>query len=231
VKSACIFSQKHVSRTITSHVIHISWLQHGYKVEISLKNSWMWEVRLNFFTKTCLTNNYFSRDQHFVILAWKQSWNIHGKHMKLWSPLEFFNKNISHEQSLFTWSTFRDSSMGTKLKYFWKTHESVKSAWIFHRNMSHEQLLFTWSTFCDSSMGAKLKYFWKTHESVKSAWIFSQKHVSRTITFHVKLPRLHYLEKLSELDAETRQSGCRDSCPSKAVLKKIRYESRKKIKK
>jgi len=25
-----------------------------------------------FFTKTCLTNNYFSRDPHFVILAWVQ---------------------------------------------------------------------------------------------------------------------------------------------------------------
>ena len=30
----------------------------------------MCEVRLNFFTKTCLTSNYFSRDPHFVILAW-----------------------------------------------------------------------------------------------------------------------------------------------------------------
>jgi len=34
-------------------------------------------------------------------------------------------------------------------------------------------------------MGAKLKYFWRTHETGKSAWIFSQKHVLRTITFHV----------------------------------------------
>jgi len=26
---------------------------------------------------------------------------------------------MSHEQLLFTWSTFRDSSMGTKPKCFW----------------------------------------------------------------------------------------------------------------
>jgi len=51
--------------------------------------------------------------------------------MKVCSPPEFFNKNMSHEQSLFMWSTFRDSSMGTKLKYFWRTHETVQSAWIF----------------------------------------------------------------------------------------------------
>jgi len=109
-----------------------------------MKNSRNCVVHLNFFTKTCLTNNYFSRDPHIVILAWVQSWNIFEKLMKVWSPPEFFHKNMSHEQLLLTWSTFRDSSMGTKLKYFWKTHESVKSA-----------------------------------------WIFSQKHVSRTITFHV----------------------------------------------
>ena len=105
-------------------------------------------------------NNYFSRHPHFVILAWVQSWNIFEKFMKVWNPLEFFHKNMSHKQFLFTWSTFRDSSMGTKLKYLWKTHESVKSARIFHINMSHEQLLFTWSTFRDSSMGTKLKYPW-----------------------------------------------------------------------
>jgi len=70
------------------------------------------------------------------------------------------------EQLLFMWCTFRDSSMGTKLKYFWKTHETAMSAWIFSQNMSHEQLLFSWSVFRDSSLGAKLKYFWKTHESV-----------------------------------------------------------------
>ena len=99
---------------------------------------------LVYFHKICLTNNYFLRDPHYVILAWVQSWNIFEKLMKLWSLPEFFHKNMSHEQLLFTWSTFRDSSMGTKLNYFWKTHESVKSA-----------------------------------------WIFSQKHVSRTITFHV----------------------------------------------
>ena len=49
--SARIFSQKYVSRTITFHVIHISWFWHGYKVEIVLKNSWNCDVRQNFFTK------------------------------------------------------------------------------------------------------------------------------------------------------------------------------------
>ena len=51
-----------------------------------MKNSWKCVVHLNFFTKTCLTNNYFSHDPHFVILAWVQSWNIFEKIMKLWSP-------------------------------------------------------------------------------------------------------------------------------------------------
>ena len=104
-----------------------------------------------------------------------QSWNIFEKLMTVCSPPEFFHQNMSHKQLLFTWSIFRDFSMGTKLKELWKTDETVMS----------EQLLFKWSKFRDSSMGTKLKYFWKTHESVKSAWIFSQKHVSRTMTFHV----------------------------------------------
>jgi len=34
-------------------------------------------------------------------------------------------------------------------------------------------------------MGTKLKYFRKTHATVMSARNFSQKHVSRTIIFHV----------------------------------------------
>ena len=100
--------------------------------------------RLNFFTKTCLVNNYFSHDPHFVIRARVQGWNIYEKHMKLWSPPDVFHKNMSHEKFPFLWSTIRDSSMGTKLKYFWRTHVTGKYA-----------------------------------------IIFSQKHVSRTITFHV----------------------------------------------
>jgi len=105
--------------------------------------------------------------------------------MKLWSPLEFFHKNMSHEQLPFMWSTLRDSSMGTILKYFWKTHKSVQSAWIFCKNMSHEQLLLMWSTFRDSSMGTKLKIFEKLMQLWRPPEVFSQKHVSRTITFHV----------------------------------------------
>jgi len=87
------FSQKHVSWTITFHVICISRFYHEYKV-----------------------------------------WNIFEILMKVCSPLEFFHKNMAHEQLLFTWSTFRDSNLGTKLKYFWKSHETVKSAWIFSQN-------------------------------------------------------------------------------------------------
>ena len=120
VKSARIFSQKHVSRTITFHVIHVSWLLHGYKVEIFLKSWWNCEVRQISFTKTCLTNNYLSCDSHYVILAWVQSWNIFENLMKLWSPPEFFHKKMSHEQLPFMWSTLCDSRMGTELKYFEK---------------------------------------------------------------------------------------------------------------
>ena len=106
-------------------------------------------------------NNYFSCDLPFVILAWVQSWNVFEKLMKLWSPSEFFHKNMPHEQLPFMWSTFGDSRMGTMLKYFWKTHESVQSAWILSEKHSHEQLLLTWSTFRDSSVGTKLKIFEK----------------------------------------------------------------------
>jgi len=125
------------------------------------------EVRQNFFTKTCLTNNYFSCDPHYVILAWVQSWNIFEKLMKVCSPPEFFHKNMSHEQLLFMWSTLRDSSMGKKVEIFLKSSwKCVVSRNFFHKKMSHEQLPFMWSTLRDSSMGTKLKYFWKTHESV-----------------------------------------------------------------
>jgi len=87
-------------------------------------------------------NNYFSRDPHFVILAWVQSWNIFEKLMILWSLPEFLQKNMSHEQLLFTWSTYRNSSMGTKLKYFSKTHESVQSAWIFSQKLFQRTITF-----------------------------------------------------------------------------------------
>ena len=96
------------------------------------------------FSKICLTNNYISRDPHYVILAWVQSWNISENLMKVCSSPEFFHKNMSHEQLAYIWSTFRDSSMGTKFEIF------LKNSW-----------------------------------SVHSAWNFSQKHVSRTITFHM----------------------------------------------
>ena len=81
-----------------------------------------------FIHKNILMNNYFSRDQHLVILAWVQSWNIFEKLMKLWCTPEFIHKFMSHGQLPFMWSTLRDSSIGAKMKYFWKTHETVKSA-------------------------------------------------------------------------------------------------------
>ena len=101
--------------TITFHVNHILWFLHGYKIEIFLKNSWNCNVRLNFFTKICLTNNYFSRDPHYVILAQLQSWNIFEKLMKVCSPPEFFHKNMSHEQLLIA---YQNTNLLT-LIYYW----------------------------------------------------------------------------------------------------------------
>jgi len=185
MKYAKIFSQKHVSRTITFHMIQISLFWHGYKVEIILENSWNCEVRRNLFTKTCLTNKYFSRDPYFVILTWVQNWNYFEKLMKLGSLPNSFHENMSHKQFHITGSIFCDSSMGTKLKYFWITYETEKSAWIFDKNITHEQIYLPRSTFRDSSICLKLKYFWIIHETLKSDRIFSQKHISRTNTFHV----------------------------------------------
>jgi len=130
-------------------------LKYFWKSHETVLSTW------NFSQKTSLTNNYISRDPHFVILAWVQSWNIFEKLMKLCSPLEFFHKNMSQEQLLFTWSTFRDSSMGTS----WNVFEKVMKLWspleFFHKKMFREQLPFMYSTFRDSSMGTKLKYFEK----------------------------------------------------------------------
>jgi len=63
--------------------------------------------------------------------------------MKLWSTLEFFHKNMSHKQLAFMWSKFRDSSMGTNLKYFWKTHETMKYAKIFSQKHVSRTITFT----------------------------------------------------------------------------------------
>ena len=68
-----------------------------------------------------------------MILAWVQSWNIFETLMKVWSPPEFFHKNMSHEQLLFTWSTFRDSSMVTKLKCFLKLMKVCRPPEFFHK--------------------------------------------------------------------------------------------------
>ena len=42
-----------------------------------------------------------------------------------------------------------------------------------------------------------------------------------------QLPRAYHLKCLSNLSEEEIESGCRDSAPSKTVLKQIRYEARK----
>ena len=185
MQASWAFSSNISHEIFAFHMIRISWFQHECKIEIILKSSWNCDVRQNFITKTCLSNNYLSCDPHYVILAWVETWNIFEILMKVCSPPQFFHKNRSHEQLIFTWSTFHDSSIITKLKYFWKSHETAKFARIHSQNVSHEQLRFTWSAFRDSSMSAKLKYFWKAHETVTSARINSQMHVSRTITFHV----------------------------------------------
>jgi len=41
-----------------------------------------------------------------------------------------------------------------------------------------------------------------------------------------QLPRAYHLKCLSNLSEEEIESGCRDSAPSKTVLKQIRYEAR-----
>ena len=59
--------------------------KHFWKTHEIVKSAW------NFFTKTCLTNNYFSRNPLSVILAWVQSWNNYEKLMKLWCPNNYFS--------------------------------------------------------------------------------------------------------------------------------------------
>ena len=114
----------------------------GTKLKYFWKSHEILKSARNFFTKTCLTNNYFSCGPHYVILVWykveiflKISW-------KCVVRLNFFRKNMSHKQLLFTWSPFRDSSMGTKFKYFWKTHETVKSARIFSQKHVSQTMTF-----------------------------------------------------------------------------------------
>jgi len=93
------------------HFVILAWVQ-NWNI---LKNSWNCNVRLNFFTKICLTNNHFSCDPHYVILAQVQSWNIFEKLMKVCSPPEFFHKNMSHEQLLIA---YQNTNLLT-LIYYW----------------------------------------------------------------------------------------------------------------
>ena len=120
VMSARNFSQKYVSRTIPFRWSTFRDSSMGTK----LKQFWKTHetvMSTKIFHEICLTKHYFSCDPHFVILAWVQNWNNFEQLMKLWCLPKFFQKNMSHEQSLSMWSTFRDSSMGTKLKWFWNT--------------------------------------------------------------------------------------------------------------
>jgi len=151
--AAWIFSQKHVSRTIAFHVIHISWSKHESKVEIFLKYSWKCVFRLNFFTKTCLTNNYLSCDPHFVILEWVQSWNVFEKLMKQCCLLDFFHKNILTNNFFSLDPHFAILACVQS----WNIREKHVKLWsppeFLHENMSDEQLSFMWSTLRDSGMG------------------------------------------------------------------------------
>jgi len=183
VKSAWIFSQNHVSRTITSHVIRISWFQHGYKVEIFLKNSWNCEIRHNFFIKTCFTNNYLSRDPHFVILAWVQSWNGFDKLMKVCSPSEFLHKTCLTNK-YFSRNPHFVILAWVQCWNILKIHESVKPARIHSQNMSHENCLS-----CDPHF-VILAWVqsWNLLTNLRKCVVrqnFLKIHVSRTITFHV----------------------------------------------
>ena len=135
--------------------------------------------------KLCCPNNYFSCDPHFVILAWVQIWNIFEKLMKLSCPLEFFHKRCLTNNYFSRDPCFEILAWVQSWNIYEKLMKVYSPPEFFHKNMSHEQLLFTWCIFRDSRIGTKLKYLWKTNETEKSAWIFSQKHVSRTITFHV----------------------------------------------
>ena len=44
---------------------------------------------------------------------------------------------------------------------------------------------------------------------------------------HSMLVKHGFNQPIIELNQDARESGCRDSCPSKPVLKQIRYENRK----
>jgi len=74
----------------------------------------------NFFTKTCLSNNFFSRDPHFVILAWVQSWNI----------LEN-SWNCEVRQTFFTKTCLTNN-------HFWCDPHYVILAWVQKRNISEK---------------------------------------------------------------------------------------------
>jgi len=62
--------------------------------------------------------------------------------MKLGSPPKSFHKNMSHEQLQFTGSTFCNSIMGTKLKYFWLTNKTGKSAKIISQKHVSQTITF-----------------------------------------------------------------------------------------
>jgi len=118
----------------------LAWVQ-SWNV---LKNSWKCVVRLNFFTKACLTNNYFSRDQHFVILAWVQSWNIFENTWKCVVWLIFFTKTCLTTNYLLCDPHYMMLAWVQSWNIFEKLMKVCSPPEYFHKNMSHEQLLLVY---------------------------------------------------------------------------------------
>ena len=114
-------------------------LKYFWKTHEKVKSAW------NFSQKHVSWTNTF----HVVQISWfKHRYKVEIFLKYSWKCVvrqNFFTKNMSHEQLPFMWSTLRDSSMGTKLKCFWKTHETIMFAWIFSQKhltnnyFSHDQ--------------------------------------------------------------------------------------------
>jgi len=74
--------------------------------------------KLDIFKINVSHERYLSIDLHLLIaiVVLGERWNNLENFKICDICLNFFHKNMSHEQLLFTWSIFRDSSMGKKLK-------------------------------------------------------------------------------------------------------------------
>ena len=126
-----------------------------------------------FCTKTCLTNNYFSCDPHFVILAWVQSWNIFEKLMKVCSPPEKLMKvctlisKHAHRYAIFL-RMFQDKCNRDCNRDYYQCNRNRLHLWfcllvfVFEHVISNCNRLHLWCNRPTS--GTKLNYFWKSHE-------------------------------------------------------------------